>query len=114
MWPRARETRLERNYAPATNTILTATTVPLISSGLTSDIYKGTIKEAIPTPIPTINLPIIRDCTLYAKNIMSWPIAKRISAIKITVLLPILSEIGPADREPKHAPAPVSETILSI
>jgi hypothetical protein len=52
---------LDRNYPPVMTMTSTATTVPLTSTGLTSDKYTGTTKDAAPTPRPTINLPKISN-----------------------------------------------------
>jgi hypothetical protein len=47
-----------------------------------------------------------------ARPIMIAPEVNNTSAIRIVFFLPILSEIGPAVREPKAAPSVASETIV--
>ena len=91
-----------------------ATTVPLTYMGLTSLKYTGTTSEAIPTPSPTMTLPIIRAYIDPADIINMAPRVNKTSAIIITVFLPTLSLTGPAINDPMNAPNCAKLTISSV
>ena len=96
---------LDRNYPPVMTMTSTATTVPLTSTGLTSDKYTGTTKDAAPTPNPTISLPKISNGIDQAVAIKIAPIVNKTSASIRIGFLPKQSCNGPAIRAAKNAPS---------
>lgn len=109
------------------NRTLQVTNIPLISIGAASERYIGTTIAAIPTPnyiskyfliyrnqilTPTINLPTIRMAIDSDNPIIIAPKVKSISANMIVGFLPILSENGPPNMDPKAAPKVARETIV--
>eukprot|EP00344_Euplotes_crassus_P009626 CAMPEP_0197008496 /NCGR_PEP_ID=MMETSP1380-20130617/45523_1 /TAXON_ID=5936 /ORGANISM="Euplotes crassus, Strain CT5" /LENGTH=72 /DNA_ID=CAMNT_0042429123 /DNA_START=1088 /DNA_END=1303 /DNA_ORIENTATION=+ len=69
---------------------------------------------AIPTPMPTTNLPTISTGIDGVKAIITQPITKAKSATNIVIFLPNLSEIGPPVKDPIAAPNVVIETTSSF
>ena len=93
---------------------LKATNLPRISTGATSDRYKGTIYEAAPTPRPITKRPTISHAIDGAKAIKAAPTVNKTSATRITRLRPILSLMEPEKREPIAAPISAIDTIKAI
>ena len=81
--------------------------------GESSDMYIGSTKEIIPIPMPVKNLAIISIIMNFDVHASRDPITTRM-LLKIRIgFLPMMSENGPAAREPKIAPAIESETMNS-
>ena len=70
--------------------------------------------DAIPTPNPTIILPIIRTYISGANAIISDPAVNKKSEIIITGFLPIWSDNTPAIKDPMNAPSKAKETVNSL
>lgn len=105
---------LADNYPRVTAKMKQATIPPLYYIGETSERYTGTTIDAIPTPSPTIILPIIRTYISGAKAIKRDPPVNKTSEIIITGFLPIWSDKTPAINEPINAPRRANETVNSL
>ena len=81
-----------------------ATIRPLICDGVTSAIYNGDNIDAIPTPIPAINLAKINIVRLLAAAIPNDEIANMKAAVNKPYRLPYFSATLPATRQPIIAP----------
>lgn len=89
------------------------TSAPLILAGEASEMYKGAVMEAIPTPNPTRSLPIIITHGVGARAITIAPMQKTTSADMIDFFLPNLSFIHPPIAAPNIAPATAMLTMVS-
>lgn len=89
------------------------TRAPRIFAGEASDMYKGEVMEAIPTPSPTKTRPTMRRAGPGAAAMTTAPMKKRKSAMRIALRLPYRSFIHPPIAAPIMAPAIAMLTIVS-
>ncbi|KAG7012541.1 hypothetical protein SDJN02_25293, partial [Cucurbita argyrosperma subsp. argyrosperma] len=81
--------------------------------GEASEMYKGEVMEAIPTPRPTKTRPTMRREGPGEAAMITAPMKKRKSAMRIAVRLPYRSFIHPPIAAPIMAPAIAMLTMVS-
>ena len=91
--------------------LLTTTSRPLKGLGLSSEIYKGTTNDALPTAAPTMDRPAIIPSTVLVHACNSAPSMKSISATRITVLRPYVSARIPVKGDARSAKNEVQDVI---
>lgn len=111
---KARLMRYAMNCPPVIRSPFVLTSAPLILAGEASEMYKGAVMEAIPTPRPTKILPIMMTNGVGARAMIKAPARNRESAIKMEGFLPNLSFIQPPNPAPTMAPATAILTIVSL
>jgi len=92
---------------------LILTRAPLILAGEASEMYRGAVIDAIPTPKPTKTLPRMITNGAGAEAITKAPRKNTTSATKIDLFLPTLSFIQPPNAAPIIAPATAILTMVS-
>jgi len=110
---KARLMRYAKNWPPVMRSPLVLTRAPLILAGEASEMYRGAVMEAIPTPRPTNTLPTIIILGVGEKAMITAPAKNKASAIMMEGLLPNLSFIQPPNAAPTIAPATAILTIVS-
>ena len=89
------------------------TRAPLMLAGEASEMYRGAVMDAMPTPKPTKILPIMMTQGAGAAAIITAPVKNKTSATKIDFFRPNLSFIHPPNAAPKIAPATAMLTMVS-
>ncbi|WVZ86363.1 hypothetical protein U9M48_033159, partial [Paspalum notatum var. saurae] len=102
-----------KNCPPVMRRPFVLTRAPLIRAGDASEMYRGAVMEAIPTPRPTKTLPTMITAGVGEKAMIMAPPKNRASAIMMEGFLPNLSFIQPPNAAPTIAPATAMLTIVS-
>jgi len=92
---------------------LALTRSPRIFAGEASEMQRGAVIDAIPTPSPTKTLPMMRRAGPGAEAMITAPVKNRKSAMRIALLLPYRSFAHPPIAAPMIAPATAILTMLS-
>ena len=88
--------------------------LPRYLAGANSEIIKGAINDAIPTPQPKTNRPAIIVHTVRAANCIIVPTTKMTFEPNKTLRLPIKFANTPPTTAPRRAPNDVAEVINSF